>query len=340
MKLSGQEAARFFANPRADCPGVLVYGADRMRVSLRRQQLVKALVGENADEEMRFTQIHASALRKDPAQVSDAMKAQGFFPGARVVLVQEAGDFATKALGAALSDWQPGDASLVVTAGSLAARSSLRKLFETHRSACAAPVYTDPPSRADVESALKKAGIAPLGEVAMTDLIALSRALDPGDFAQMIEKLALYKWQDETPTTSADIAAVAPSSSEAALDDAINLIAEARVAEVAPLMRRLQGQGLNPTTICIGATRHFRTLHHAVSHPKGPEAGLMASRPPVFGARRERMSRQARALGVHKVENMLGILMDTDLALRSARPVPAQAMLERAFIRIAMMARS
>ncbi|NOX73219.1 MAG: DNA polymerase III subunit delta, partial [Alphaproteobacteria bacterium] len=90
--------------------------------------------------------------------------------------------------------------------------------------------------------------------------------------------------------------------------------------------------------ICIGATRHFKTLHLAASHPKGPEAGLSASRPPVFGPRRDRMVRQARAIGVYRLENMLGILTDTDLNLRSSRPIPAHAMLERAFIRIAMLA--
>jgi hypothetical protein len=32
------------------------------------------------------------------------------------------------------------------------------------------------------------------------------------------------------------------------------------------------------------------------------------------------------------------MIMDTDLALRSARPVPSMAMVERTFIRIAMLA--
>jgi len=41
---------------------------------------------------------------------------------------------------------------------------------------------------------------------------------------------------------------------------------------------------------------------------------------------------------MHRLEGAIGILTDTDLAMRSSRPVPAQAMLERAFIRIAMLA--
>ncbi|NOX40265.1 MAG: DNA polymerase III subunit delta, partial [Alphaproteobacteria bacterium] len=278
-------------------------------------------------------------LRKDPARLLDALKAQSFFPGNRVVFVEEASDSITKIVAPALADWQAGDATLVITAGQLAARSSLRKSFENHKNAYAAAVYLDPPSAHEIEATLKRAGIATLSPEARADLDTLARSLDPGDFAQTMEKLGLYMLGENTPVSSADVAACAPASIEAALDDALHMIAEARVAEIGPMMSRLKGQGVNPTTICIGATRHFRTLHLAASHSGGPEAGLSSARPPVFGPRRDRMGRQARAIGMRKLETVLAILTDTDLGLRSSRPIPARAMLERAFIRIAMLAR-
>ena len=289
---------------------------------------------------MRLTRLEVSQLRKDPAALSDALKAQGFFPGPRAVHLEVATDSNAKVIEAALSDWQPGDATLVVVAGGLTARSSLRKFFEQHPNAYAVGIYNDPPSREEIEANLNRVGIANVGSDGMADLNALARILDPGDFSQTLEKLAVYKIGDNTPVNGADISACAPVSTEAELDDAIHMIAEARSGEIGPIMKKLEGQGINPTSICIGATRHFRALHLAASHPKGPEAGLSASRPPVFGPRRDRMVRQARALGVHKLESVLGILMDTDLDLRSSRPIPARAALERAFIRIAMLAGS
>ena len=131
-----------------------------------------------------------------------------------------------------------------------------------------------------------------------------------------------------------------PATIEADIDDALHLVAEARVAEIAQIMNRLEGQGVTPVSLCITAARHFRALHSAASHPNGPDAGLSAVRPPVFGKRRDRMARQARALGLHKTETALSILMDADLDLRSSRPVPARATVERALIRIAMLART
>jgi DNA polymerase-3 subunit delta len=340
MKLTGRDAVRYFNKPDPTRTGLLIFGPDGMRVALRRQEVIKALIGEKGDEELRLTRISAAELRKHPAMLADGIKAQGFFPGPRVVFVEGAADGLTKVFQAGLADWQAGDASVVVTAGQLAARSSLRKYFEGHNNSYATAVYTDPPSKEEIQAILAKAGLTDLSADAMADLTGLSRALDPGDFNQTMEKLGLYKLSDTTPVSSQDIAACAPATSEADLDDALHMIAEARVGEVGVVMQRLEGQGLNPTSICIGATRHFRTLHMAAGHAKGPEAGLSASRPPVFGPRRDRMVRQARNIGIYKLENVLGILTDTDLNLRSSKPIPARAMLERAFIRIAMLAKS
>ena len=133
MKLAGREAARFLARPDPALAGVLLYGADPMRVALKRAALVEALIGPDGGAEMRLTRLAGADLRRDPAALLDAVKAVGFFPGARVVLVEDAGDAVADTLRAALADWRPGDAQVVVTAGALGAGSALRKAFEAAR---------------------------------------------------------------------------------------------------------------------------------------------------------------------------------------------------------------
>ena len=147
MKLAGVAASRYFARPDPDRAGLLIFGADAMRVALRRQEVIAALIGPEGEAEMRLTRMPGSDLRKDPAQLGDAVKAVGFFPGPRVAFVEEATDTAAPAVTAALKDWRPGDAQVVVTAGSLTAKSALRKLFEAHPNAYAIGIYDDPPSR-------------------------------------------------------------------------------------------------------------------------------------------------------------------------------------------------
>lgn len=341
MKLSGREAEGYFARPAADKTGLLIYGADAMRVALKRQQVLAALLGETAEEEMRLTRMQGADLRKDPAQLLDAVKAVGFFPGARAVFVEDATDAAAPAIQAALDDWAPGDAQIIVTAGALKATSKLRKGFEGHKNAFAVGLYDDPPSRDEIERTLAAAGIRDVPRDSMAALTDLANELGPGDFSQTIEKLALYKFGDTAPLSLEDIAACAPRSSEAALDDVLNVVAESRSGEIGPLIRRLQAQGTNAVSLCIGATRHFRTLYAAASDPGGAAAGVGRLRPPVYGKRRDRIVRQAQSWGPAKLETALTVLTDTDLQLRSAgQTAPAMAVMERALIRLAMLGRS
>ncbi len=339
MKLNTRDAVAYFNKPDPNKTGVLIYGADAMRVATRRQDVISALIGPNGEEEMRLARMTAAELRKDSAMLNDAIKAQGFFPGPRAAFVEDANDNVAATIIAALDDWQIGDAQIIVTAGQLKATSKIRKAFETHPNAYAVGIYDDPPSREEIETTLTKAGISPPDRDAMADLTMLARELDPGDFRQTVEKIALYKIGDASPLTSADIDACAPTSTEAELDDVLNIVAEGRAQEIGPMMRRLESQGLNPVTLCISAMRHFRTLHAACSDPSGPAAGIGRVRPPVFGPRRDRMLRQAQGWGMHRLEQALALLTDTDLQLRSSAKAPQMALVERMLIRLAMMGR-
>lgn len=336
MKLSPRDAATYFSKPDPNRTGLLIFGPDTMRVALKRQQVIAALIGPNGDEEMRLTRIPAAELRKDSALLMDATKAQSFFPGPRVAFVEDATDTLAKHIAPALEEWQQGDAQIIVTAGQLTARSALRKLFEGHNNAYAAGIYADPPNRADIEADLKTAGLAIADRDTIDALVALAQELGPGDLRQTIEKLALYTLGSSAPVTPEDVAACAPTSTEAALDDVLNIVAEGRSAEIGPIMRKLEAQGTQPVGLCIGALRHFRALHAACSDAGGPVEGIKRMRPPIFGPRRDRMLRQAQKWGRPKLETVLAMLVDTDLQLRSTSRAPAMAMIERTLVRISM----
>ena len=110
MKLTPREANGYFAKPDAGKTGLLIFGADAMRVALKRQEFLKSLLGSTAEEEMRLTRIQAAEVRRDPAMLLDAIKAVGFFPGPRAAFVEDANDNIAQILIDTLADWQPGDA--------------------------------------------------------------------------------------------------------------------------------------------------------------------------------------------------------------------------------------
>jgi len=338
MKLSPRDAAGFLGRPDPRVPGILIYGADAMRVAERRAKVVLAHVGAEAESEMRLTRMPGSDLRKDPAAAIDAVKAQGFFPGPRALIIDEATDAAAPALKTALAEWAEGDAMLVATAGQLTPASKLRKLFEGDKRAFCLAVYDDPPGRAEIEQMLAAEGLGNLPQDTMRDLVALAQTLEPGDFRQTLTRIALYKLNDTTPLSPDEVALLAPQSAEAEIDDILNAIAEGRMADLGPILSKLAAQGVQPVAVCIGAARHFRLLHALVSDPRGPAQAIGTLRPPVFGPRRDRMLRQAQNWSLQRVEDALRDLTATDLALRSSTSAPNRALAERALIRLSRMA--
>ena len=331
MKLTGAEASRYLARPDPARVGLMIFGADAMRVALKRQEATLALIGPAGAEEMRLTRMTGAELRRDPALLMDAIKAVGFFPGPRAVLVEDATDGLTDTIAAGLKAWLPGDASIMVTAGGLTGKSTLKLMVEKHPSAVCIGLYDEPPGREEIEAALKAAGLVAIPGDAMAELTTLARALDPGDFRQTIEKISLYKFRDATPLTPDEIAALAPATIEADVDDLLVAVADGKQAAIGSFIRRLEGQGMAPVTLCIGALRYFRNLHKAASDPSG--------RPVLFGPKRDQMTRQAGQWGMRTLEQALSLLVETDLTLRSSSRAPAMAVMERALIRLAMMKR-
>ena len=65
MILKGVEAARYCAKPDPARAGLLIFGADAMRVALKRQEAIAALVGPEGEAEMRLTRMSGGDLRKD-----------------------------------------------------------------------------------------------------------------------------------------------------------------------------------------------------------------------------------------------------------------------------------
>jgi DNA polymerase-3 subunit delta len=339
MKLSGDAAANYLRKPDPAHAGILIFGADPMRVAGKRQEAIASLIGPQGEEEMRLTRINAADLRKDPALLDDAIKAQGFFPGHRVVFIEDAADTSAKLLEAALVDWRSGDAQLCVTAGQLTAKSALRKVFESHRNAVAIGIYDDPPNMSDIARALADVGLPQPGRDVMDALFALANTLEPGDFRQTIEKVGLYKLGDDSPLTVIDITINAPQSAEVDVDDVLDVVTAGQVDRLGPVLRGLYAQGVTPVALCIGAMRHFRRLHMVAADPGGAAAGVARLRPPVFGPRRDKITRQAGQWGRDRLEKALTALTDSDLQLRSASTAPQAALMERTLIRLAMMAR-
>lgn len=335
MKLSAREARRQIDRPDPAIAGFLLFGPGASEIADARERLVKALMGDG--DALSLTRLDGATARRDPAAVSDAMRSTGFFGGRQVVLVEDATDGAAAALSAALEGVEPSEAVLVASAGSLASKSKLRKLFEDGRQLAALGLYADPPDRGEIEDMLARAKAPKADREALEALEALGAAMDRGAFIGLLERVALYAGSAAT-LTAEDIAACAPQSVDGDVDAVSAMTANGAVRALPEALARLAGQGLAPTTIALRASQHFRQLHALATAPEGPERAAQRLRPPLFGKRRDEMISQARKLGAKRIEAALTTLTDLELSLRSSSAAPAGATLERTLMRIAMAA--
>ena len=341
MKLTNQDVPSFFKSPPKGIIGFLVYGNDPMRVSDKRQQLLQSLLGLKADEEMRLARISRETLKKEPELAIDLCKAQGFFPGERALLIEEANETITDIIVKAVDAWRDGDATIVVTAGSLKPSSSLRKFFEQKKNTYSVPIYDNPLTRFEVEEIIAKSGLQNITQDSFAQLLTLASDLQPGDFKQSVDKLALYKLNDEKPVTYQDIINCTPISNEANIDEVLNVVLAGNEFKISQILGRLSSQGTLPVTLIIAATRHFKSLFSIISNPGGVNAGATALRPPLYGPRKAALINQAQQWGPIKIKTAIKILTATDLKLRSSNQrAPQMALVERLFIRIAMLLKS
>ncbi len=335
MKLNARDAKAFLRRPGPEVAGVLISGEDGARVAEARGQLVLALIGAAGEGEMRLERVSAAELRRDGTLLLDALKAVGFFPGPRAVLLEDATDGLAPAVAAALDGWMPGDARLVATGAGLSAKGALRKLFEGRRDAAAITLYDDPPTEAEVSERLAAAGLTRIAPAAREAIGELAQSLPSGEFRGLVERLALHQLGADSPLELAAVEALAPQMGDAEVDDLLAAVTDRRQDRIAPLLARLAAQGVGPVAVAIPAMRHFRVLLAVASDPGGVQAGLSALRPPVFGPRREALARAAASWKRERIEGALRTLVELDLALRSGGSLPDRALLERALMRLA-----
>tara|TARA_Y100000589_G_scaffold324829_1_gene361612 strand:- start:914 stop:1939 length:1026 start_codon:yes stop_codon:yes gene_type:complete len=340
MKLSPKELLRLIKNPDPSIAAILFYGSDTMRVELKRQEYLKNLLGPNAEQEMRLTRLTGDKVLKDRTAVFDAIKSIGFFPGQRAVLIEDSSDKASKTIFDCIKAWEQEDAQIVVTSGQLKPASQLRKNFEAFKNTLAVPIYDNPLTDVEIKTELTRAGIQINDQSIMTGLHNLSKELEPGDFRKTLEKIYLYKLNDNSPLTAQDISACSPISAEASLEDIIYTVSAGATDNINCIFNRLEAQGIKPVTLCLSFQRHFKLLLRLKNHEGPPAEAISNQKPPIFGPRRNAILSQLKLWKIENLKIALACFVELDLILRSvANNYPALAMTERILIRVAMLAK-
>ena len=274
----------------------------------------------------------------------DEVLAVSFGGGRRVLIVRDGSDELSAAVSTVLDNdaaHHPLAALIIVGAGNLSPRSSLRRLFETDDACAALPCYPD--DEAGLAQLLRSTltaegiGLDPPALAAAAALLGNDRQANRRE----IEKLVLYAGPQGHLTEDMVLACLGDNA-EASAEDAILSAADGNYEGLVLHLGRVWAEGIEPVAVIRNAQRHFQRLHYVLSQTNNgvaQESALKQLRPPLFWRVAGRFRSQLSSWSVPTLEASLMRLTDAELSAKSTG-APAALVCDRALMAITQLARS
>ncbi len=338
MKITAARVERFLRQPDPAVVCTLVYGPNQGLVRERAETLVRHGT-EDLNDPFRVVELTGVAVANDPARLADEAAALSFSGGLRVVRVRAANDGLAKVFEDFLAAAR-GDAQVVVEAGQLGSRSSLRRVFERAGNAAALACYQDDERglREIIAESLAGHGLtaSPDALAYLTENLGADRQVTRNE----LEKLALYKGGPGTVSLE-DAAASVGDSAATSYDAVAYAAAGGDQAGLDRALNRAFTEGLHAVGLLRAVAGHLRRLHLAiaqVAQGRSPEQAMKALRPPVIFIFADRFGAQMSAWPNDRLAAAMEILIAAEVECKTTG-LPARAICSRALMRIAQAAR-
>ncbi len=338
MKISANQVETFLRRPNAQTITVLVYGPDTGLVQERIAALLHIFLPETPDP-FGLVELTPDRIRADPAQLPDEIAALTFSGNRKIVLIRDSGDELAPLCGELLAQW-PGDGLLLLTAGNLAARSKLRRLYETDKGAAALPCYADEGEglRRLVGSILAEHDIRidREAEAYLSARLGGDRAVTRAE----LEKLALYAGPG-TEISLDDALACIGDSAALSSDELTYSVTAGDYAGLERDLTRLWHENTAPVAIIRNLQRHIHRLirvQAAMKSGADAETAVKRLQPPVFWKYRSAFLAQARQWSLPRLSAALALLTEAELQAKTTG-LPERAVCSRALLATAQLAR-
>ncbi|MDY0872145.1 DNA polymerase III subunit delta [Dongia rigui] len=283
MKLDKQPLEKFLKEPAGNVAAALVFGPDEGMVHERAMAMSRAILGD-MDDPFRLTELTGDEIKADPARLIDEARAIAMMGGRRVVRVTRVSDTHEPAFAALLADHKDSSQCLVVIeAGDIGGKSSLKRLFENAPHAAAIACYRDEAAAlpALITQHLKAAGLE-IDRDAVSYLAA-NLGGDRGITRAELDKLVLYMGAERKVSLDDAMANVGDQSA-VGQDDLCTAIG---LGDLKGLERQIERNlaESNEISLIRAVARHFMKLHQVtarVARGEQLEAAMAGLRPPVF----------------------------------------------------------
>jgi DNA polymerase-3 subunit delta len=338
MKITARQIDPFIKKPDPAARIILIYGPDSGLMRERAVALALTVVKDIADP-FNVAVLSTDILADDPARLSDEANAISMMGGDRVIRVENAGDKLTPLIKSYLAA-PPSGTLVILEAGELTTKSSLRKLCESAKNAAALPCYVE--DERDLSRLIRETMQTHNLRID-NDAVAWLAANISGDRMKArgeIEKLALYKGKEPTPVSLIDAQAACGEGGARNLDDLIFSVGGRQSAKALQVYNQLQEEGVPFIVVLRALQTHFRRLHATKARLQDGsdlQSALYALSPPPFFKYEPLFREQVNLWSLPTLNRVMTRLSDVEASCKkTGAPVEtlcAQALLGIASIR-------
>lgn len=336
MKLAFRQIDPFVQKPDPVARVILVYGPDDGLMRERAKRMSQTVVPDLNDPFNAVT-LDAKALVEDKARLNDEAHAQSLMGGARLIRIENADDKITPVIKDYLAN--PSAQNIVILqAGELGPRSTLRVLIEKAANAAPIPCYIDDERTIAniVRDTLSERGlrIAP-------DAAAFLAAAALGDRARVrseIEKLITYMGEVKTVTVE-DVQASSGATGLKSADDLVYACAGGQVEAALAAFDYIIGEGDGFMRPLRTLQNHFRKLHAARIRLDAGDALdviVKSQQPPIFFKVEPAFRAQVMRWTAPQLEKILLRLATLEADCKKTG-VPAEILCRQAILSISML---
>jgi DNA polymerase-3 subunit delta len=338
MKLASARVEGFLRRPDPEIRAVLLYGPDAGLVRERAETVARTVCADLQDA-FRVADLVAATVVADPARLADEAAQISLMGGRRLVRVRDAGDNLAPIFSRFLGD-APDDSLVVVEAGDLPGRSSLRRAFDDAPQAAAIGCYPDGPR--ELANVIRDSLAAHRVNVSRDAVDFLVEHLG-GDrllTRSELEKLALYAG-DGGRIDLDDARLAIADSAEISLDDAVLAAAEGDAAGLDRALARVFQEGESAVTVIRAFLRHLHRLHvlaARVANGEAVDTVVRGARPPIFFKQQDNFRRQLGLWREPKLRRQLDALVEAEARMKTTG-LPAETICRATMLNVARAAR-
>ncbi len=312
MKVAANRSEAFCRNPDHSINLFLLYGSDKGMVRDHLRFIIKAYKGR-ANTNLAVTKLAIEEVRSNLSLLYDEVLGFSLLAEQRLITIEEVTDTDKTLVQSLLEDSSKLTAPLVMLAGSLTAKSQLRKLCEKHDAVAAIPAYAD--DQRSLPNFVRTFFQENNKMISQDAVFFLSQQLgvDRGVTRQELDKILTFAG-DKASIELEDVQALSASESGFFLDDLLYAVFDGKVHDVERLYSLAVENAVQPSIIVQQLSKHALRLHGVkalVEQGTAVDRAIMMTGGPLFWKVGDRFKQQARTW-------QLGQLLDTFTKLAEA----------------------